>query len=89
MTPEVPVPAAAVRQAAVVLVLYRDNRAGRGKRNNAPFVSFSQGARIPPVYYKYHCLRDPTRGGLATTLNELAKQSKVSIRIEEAKFPVR
>ena len=36
-----------------------------------------------------HCLRDPTRGGLATTLNELAKQSKVSIRIEEEKVPVR
>ena len=36
-----------------------------------------------------HCLRDPTRGGLATTLNELAKQSKVSIRIDEEKIPVR
>ena len=36
-----------------------------------------------------HCLRDPTRGGLATTLNELAKQSKVSIRIEEEKIPIR
>ena len=36
-----------------------------------------------------HCLRDPTRGGLATTLNELAKQSKVGIRIEEEKVPVR
>jgi len=36
-----------------------------------------------------HCLRDPTRGGLATSLNELAKQSKVSIRIEEEKVPVR
>ncbi len=36
-----------------------------------------------------HCLRDPTRGGLATTLNELAKQSKVSIRIEEEKISVR
>ena len=36
-----------------------------------------------------HCLRDPTRGGLATILNELAKQSKVSIRIEEEKVPVR
>ncbi len=36
-----------------------------------------------------HALRDPTRGGLATSLNELAKQSKVSIRIEEAKIPVR
>jgi len=36
-----------------------------------------------------HCLRDPTRGGLATTLNELAQQSKVGIRIEEEKVPVR
>jgi hydrogenase expression/formation protein HypE len=36
-----------------------------------------------------NCLRDPTRGGLATTLNELAKQSKVSIRIDEKAIPVR
>lgn len=36
-----------------------------------------------------HCLRDPTRGGLATTLNELAKQSKAGIKIEEDKIPVR
>jgi hydrogenase expression/formation protein HypE len=36
-----------------------------------------------------HCLRDPTRGGLATTLNELAEQSKVSIRIDEDKIAVR
>jgi len=35
------------------------------------------------------CLRDPTRGGLASTLNELAGQSKVSIRIEEKDIPVR
>jgi len=34
-----------------------------------------------------HCLRDPTRGGLATTLNELAKQSNVGITIEEEKVP--
>jgi hydrogenase expression/formation protein HypE len=36
-----------------------------------------------------HALRDPTRGGLATSLNELAQQSNVSIRIEEAKIPIR
>lgn len=35
-----------------------------------------------------HCLRDPTRGGLATTLNELAMQSKVGINIEESKLVV-
>jgi len=36
-----------------------------------------------------HCLRDPTRGGLATTLNEFARQSRVSIVIEEDKIPVK
>ncbi|MFZ0790716.1 MAG: hydrogenase expression/formation protein HypE, partial [Chromatiaceae bacterium] len=36
-----------------------------------------------------HCLRDPTRGGLATTLNELAYQSGVGMRIREAAIPVR
>ena len=36
-----------------------------------------------------NALRDPTRGGLATSINELAKQSKVSIRIEEKAIPVR
>jgi hydrogenase expression/formation protein HypE len=41
------------------------------------------------VSSKIHCLRDPTRGGLATTLNELARQSKVGIMVEEAKIPVK
>jgi hydrogenase expression/formation protein HypE len=36
-----------------------------------------------------HVLRDPTRGGLATTLNEIATQSKVSILLNEEKIPVR
>jgi len=38
---------------------------------------------------RIHAMRDPTRGGLATTLNELAAQSKVGIIIEEEKIPVR
>lgn len=36
-----------------------------------------------------HVLRDPTRGGLATTLNEIATQSNVGILLNEAKIPVR
>lgn len=36
-----------------------------------------------------HVLRDPTRGGLATTLNEIAVQSRVNITLEEEKIPVR
>jgi hydrogenase expression/formation protein HypE len=35
-----------------------------------------------------HCLRDPTRGGLATTLNELAAQSDVGMTIDESRIPV-
>jgi hydrogenase expression/formation protein HypE len=35
-----------------------------------------------------HCLRDPTRGGLATTLNDFARQSNVGIRIIEEKIPI-
>jgi len=35
-----------------------------------------------------HCLRDPTRGGLATTLNEMAAQSGVGIEIQETCIPV-
>jgi hydrogenase expression/formation protein HypE len=33
-------------------------------------------------------MRDPTRGGLAATLNEVANQSRVGVRIEEAAIPV-
>jgi hydrogenase expression/formation protein HypE len=36
-----------------------------------------------------HVLRDPTRGGLATALCEIALSSKVGIRLEEAQIPVR
>jgi hydrogenase expression/formation protein HypE len=36
-----------------------------------------------------HCLRDPTRGGLATTLNELAQQSRVGMRLYESAIPIK
>ncbi len=36
-----------------------------------------------------HCLRDPTRGGLAAALNEIADASQVAIEIEEDAVPVR
>ncbi len=35
-----------------------------------------------------HVLRDPTRGGLATTLNEIAQQSNVGISLVEESIPV-
>ena len=36
-----------------------------------------------------HCLRDPTRGGVATTLNEIAARSQVGMQINEGAIPVR
>ncbi|MBK1702938.1 HypE family hydrogenase expression/formation protein, partial [Thiococcus pfennigii] len=42
-------------------------------------------AAVPDI----HCLRDPTRGGLATTLNELARQSGGGMQLREAAIPIR
>ncbi len=36
-----------------------------------------------------HCLKDPTRGGIATSLNEIALASEVSIALDEQAIPVR
>jgi len=36
-----------------------------------------------------HCLRDPTRGGLATSLNELAEQSGVGMQLDESAILVK
>lgn len=36
-----------------------------------------------------HCLKDPTRGGVATALNEMALGSEVSVALEEHAIPVR
>jgi hydrogenase expression/formation protein HypE len=36
-----------------------------------------------------HVLRDPTRGGLGTTLNEIANQSNVGFRLQEGTLPIR
>jgi hydrogenase expression/formation protein HypE len=43
-------------------------------------------AALPPD--SVHVLRDPTRGGLATTLNEIARQSQVGMLLMEDHIPV-
>ncbi|HEB54963.1 MAG TPA: hydrogenase expression/formation protein HypE [Gammaproteobacteria bacterium] len=42
-------------------------------------------AAVPGI----HCLRDPTRGGLATTLNELAQQSRAGMQLQESRIPIK
>src|SRR5579872_247855 len=34
------------------------------------------------------CMRDPTRGGVSSTLNEIAERSRVGIEIEELSLPI-
>ena len=46
-------------------------------------------AKMIAVSPEIRCLRDPTRGGLASTLNELARQSEVGIWVEENRIPVK
>jgi len=40
------------------------------------------------VTREIRCMRDPTRGGVSSTLNEIAQQSRVGIEIEEASLPI-
>jgi hydrogenase expression/formation protein HypE len=46
-------------------------------------------AAMLEVTRSIHCLRDPTRGGLSSTLNEIAAQSRVGMVIEESALPIR
>lgn len=57
---------------------------GSDSQNLAPLVAAMLEA-VPSI----RCLRDPTRGGLGNTLNELAQQSGVGMQLEEAAIPVR
>ncbi len=45
-------------------------------------------AKVMEACPDVHVLRDPTRGGVATTLNEIAQQSGVAIVLDDASVPV-
>jgi len=47
------------------------------------------GSRQDEQAAALRCLRDPTRGGLGTTLCEVAEKAEVGIRIDEGTIPVR
>jgi hydrogenase expression/formation protein HypE len=44
--------------------------------------------RMLAVTRDIHVMRDPTRGGIATTLNEIAGQSRVGMEIDEESLPI-
>jgi hydrogenase expression/formation protein HypE len=43
---------------------------------------------LAPLGAHVHTLRDPTRGGLAAALNEIARDSSVAVEVEESALPV-
>ncbi|MBA3062224.1 MAG: hydrogenase expression/formation protein HypE, partial [Atribacteria sp.] len=56
------------------------------KSDTAPLSSLV--ADMLEVSKDIHVLRDPTRGGLSTTLNEIALSSKVDVEINEGDIPI-
>ena len=65
------------------------------KSDNAPLVDIVKNLIYPDGTntdninpYDVHCLRDVTRGGLATVLKELAESSNVGITLKEDALPV-
>lgn len=56
------------------------------KSDNAPLVQMVSAMLRDGI--ELHCMRDVTRGGLGTVLNELASASHVNIEIHEESIPV-
>lgn len=50
---------------------------------------FAQVEALQQVCPDIHCMRDATRGGVATVMNEFAESAGVKIRLDEQSFPVR
>ena len=77
-----------VGQHGVAVMAVRD-----GLKFSAPIVSDCASVAAPALALleaglDVHCLRDPTRGGVATVLNEIATQSGCEIAVHESAVPV-
>jgi hydrogenase expression/formation protein HypE len=73
----------------VAIMSFRENLSfGTSIRSDTAALHGLVAAMVQAVP-EIHCLRDPTRGGLATTLNEFARQSAVGFRLMESAIPVR
>ncbi len=62
--------------------------AGEVLSDSAPLAGLV-GDMIAAVGPDIHCLRDPTRGGVAATLNEIAQQSQITAEIHEDALPIK
>ncbi len=73
----------------IAIMSQRENLEFEGELESDTAALHSLVAAMLDASPEIHCLRDPTRGGVATTLNEIAASSKVGMEIEERKIPVR
>jgi hydrogenase expression/formation protein HypE len=55
--------------------------------DSAPLADLTQA--MLEVCPRIRCMRDPTRGGLSSALNELAAASKVGVELQESAIPIR
>jgi len=74
---------------ATILCQREGLRIDGGFRSDSAPLNHMVAAMIRSAGQSIHVLRDPTRGGVGTTLNELARASGVGIRIREKDLPVR
>lgn len=78
----------------MAIMAERESLGFSGVDNQSPIVSDTAAlhgliAALVTSGADIHVLRDPTRGGLATTLNEIAQQSGVGMMLEEKSLPVK
>lgn len=73
----------------MAILSQRENLAFEGEIASDTAALHSLVAAMLEVTAEVHCLRDPTRGGVATTLNEIAARSGVGIDVDESEIPIR
>ncbi|MBU0674195.1 MAG: hydrogenase expression/formation protein HypE [Proteobacteria bacterium] len=73
----------------MAILTCRENLSFHSRINSDSAALNSLVKEMLEVSKEIHALRDPTRGGLATTLNEFAASSGVGILLEEKAIPVR
>ncbi len=71
----------------IAVMIERENLKIEGVKSDTQPLNFIVQKLIDEKV-EIHCLRDPTRGGVATSLNEIAEKSKTEILIYEEKIPL-
>ena len=79
----------AIGNLSAVAPALRSSAASAGEEESAGGEELTKADRQSAMLSALHCMRDPTRGGTAAVLNEIAAAAKVEIEIEEKLLPIR